>query len=77
MSVPHTMTAVEHQQDILKKLTTLTGFVDRLDDVIKNMDLMKPQENLEKLENHILMIQGQKEFVKMALNKMKDEHGKS
>lgn len=70
-------TPQEHQKEILTQLSNLTKFVDRLDSVIENMDLRKPKENLDELENHILMVQGSKEFVKQAIHAMKEEHGNS
>jgi len=70
-------TPEEFQTEILTKLKNLTNYVNRLDNVISEMDLMKPKENIESLENHILMIQAQKEFVKMALQEMKDTYGNS
>ena len=70
-----TKTPQEHQTEILEQLKNLTNFVNRLDTVIENMDLRKPKENLEELENHILMVQGSKEFVKIAIQTLKDKYG--
>lgn len=68
-------TPLEHQQEILEKLAGLTDYVNRLSVVLDNADLNKPDEDLAKIENHILMIQGQKEFVRMAITDMRGKYG--
>lgn len=67
------MTPQEHQQEILDKLSLLTDYVNRLSTVLDEIDFRHIGEDLPKVENHILMIQGQKEFVKIALQGMRDD----
>lgn len=68
-------TPLEHQQEILEKLSGLTDYVKRLSVILDNADLNKPDEDLAKIENHILMIQGQKEFVRMSITEMRGTYG--
>ena len=69
------MTAKEHQTEILEKLTKLTSYVNRLSDILKDVDINNVGEDYSKIENHIFMIQGQKEFVKNSINDMKSTYG--
>lgn len=70
------LTPIQHRDNILDKLKGLTNYVNRLNTVITDMDLSKPNDNIETLENYILMIQGQKEFVKQSIQQMRDVYGK-
>jgi hypothetical protein len=67
------VTAIVQQQDIQDKLVTLNSYINRLESVIHRMDLSKKEENLDALENHIFMIQGQQQFVREAIETMKKE----
>lgn len=69
-------TPQEYKEDILNKLSGLTNYVTALSDILTDANLMNPDEELAKIENQILMIQGQKEFVRMAIQAMKDEYAK-
>lgn len=69
------MTAKEHQTEILEKLTKLTSYVNRLSDILKDVDINNVGEDYSKIENYIFMIQGQKEFVKNSINDMKSTYG--
>lgn len=68
-------TPQEHQQDILSKLSGLSDYVNKLSTILDEIDINRPQDELPRIENHILMIQGQKEFVKMSITAMKDKYG--
>lgn len=63
-------TPKEHQTNILDKLKALRGYVDRLSTTLEQADLTKPDDDIQKIESEILMIQGQKEFVKQAIQEM-------
>lgn len=69
-------TPQEYKEDILNKLSGLTNYVTALSDILTDANLMNPDEELAKIENQILMIQGQKEFVRMAIQSMKDTYAK-
>ena len=69
-------TPQQHKEDILNKLSGLTNYVTALSDILTDANLMNPDEELAKIENQILMIQGQKEFVRMAIQSMKDTYAK-
>lgn len=69
-------TPQQHKEDILNKLSGLTNYVTALSDILTDTNLMNPDEELAKIENQILMIQGQKEFVRMAIQSMKDTYAK-
>ena len=69
-------TPQEYKEDILNKLSGLTNYVTALSDILTDANLMNPDEELAKIENQILMIQGQKEFVRMAIQSMKDTYVK-
>ena len=69
-------TPQEYKEDILNKLSGLTNYVTALSDILTDANLMNPDEELAKIENQILMIQGQKEFVRMAIQSMKDAYAK-
>ena len=69
------LTPLEYQQDILSKLSGLTDYVNRLSIILNEVDINKPDDDMAKIENHILMIQGQKEFVKIAITDMKGQYG--
>ena len=67
------MTSIEHRDNIQSKLAGLKNYVDRLAFTLQGIDLTKSHENVAELENYLLMIQGQKEFVKQAIKNMKAE----
>ena len=68
------MTPQEHQTDILDKIDRLKNYIDRFSVTLSDTDFTKPSDNIDNIENAILIIQGQKEFVKMSLQDMKDEY---
>jgi len=68
------MTSEEYKKDIQKKLQNLKTYINKLSNEIDKIDMSKPKEKIPDIENILMMMTGQREIIKMAINDMKEKY---